>query len=208
MKKHLASLRDFLTTGTLGPVRTDMKLIEIAEALGSPDGWNVGEDTLVPLYWFFGNLEISFDNIAPYQMNWFQIEGAAQLRGKSETLSKKLKLSLDGFDGRTRPSAFLAANLWDPSQSAVYYAALSDDILLNICAGGIQIHFQVEMSFIGKCDAIEYLDRSSVQQLIRDIDSQTKVDSIYSFPRNASQELPGVFNWRLLTGQDYLNLVR
>jgi hypothetical protein len=83
-----------------------MKLIEIAEALGSPDGWNVDKDTPVPLYWFFGNLEISFDNIAPYQMNWFQIEGAAQLRGKSETLTKALNYPwTDSTVGRNPPNS-------------------------------------------------------------------------------------------------------
>ncbi|CAN7532962.1 hypothetical protein [Mesorhizobium caraganae] len=78
MKKQLASFRDFLVTGNLGPVTPGMTLIEVAETLGSPDGWNIDEGDLVPAYWFFGPLEISFDSIAPYQMNWFQIEGATQ----------------------------------------------------------------------------------------------------------------------------------
>ncbi|MCV3209530.1 hypothetical protein OHD62_16945 [Mesorhizobium sp. YC-39] len=142
MKKQLLSFRDFLKTGKLGPVSPDMKLIEIAGALGSPEGWNIDEDAPIPLYWFFGKLEISFDSIAPYQMNWFQIEGAAQLRGKFESLTEQFKLSLDGFGGETKPSEFLAADLWDSKQATVYYAALSDDILLNICAGRVQLHFR------------------------------------------------------------------
>lgn len=185
-----------------------MKLVEIAEALGSPDGWNVGEDAPVPLYWFFGNLEISFDNIAPYQINWFQIEGAAQLKGKFETLTKALKLSLDRFDGETKPSELLAAGLWDLEQATVYYAALSDDILLNICAGCVQVHFQVDTRFIGDREAVDYLNASTVSLLVRDVDSRTKVDSIYSYSRPATEEIPGAFNWRSLSGQDYLDLLR
>ena len=208
MKKQLASFRDFLATGKLGPVSSGMKLIEVAETLGSPDGWNIDDGDLVPLYWFFGPLEISFDSIAPYQMNWFQIEGAAQLRGKSESLTEQLKLSLDGFSGATKPSEFLAAGLWDTGRTTVYYAAVGDDILLNICAGCIQIHFQVASAFIGDRKAVEYLNESTLSQLVRAIDSQTKVDSIYSYPQTAREEMPGAFNWRSLTGQDYLNLLR
>ncbi|MER9132949.1 hypothetical protein [Mesorhizobium sp. M0768] len=36
MKKQLVSFRDFLVTGTLGPVIPGMKMIEIAEAFGAP----------------------------------------------------------------------------------------------------------------------------------------------------------------------------
>jgi hypothetical protein len=84
MKKQLASFRDFLATGTLGALSPGMKLIDVAELLGPPDGWNIDEPDPVPLYWFFGKLEISFESVAPYQMNWFQIEGAAHLKGKLE----------------------------------------------------------------------------------------------------------------------------
>ncbi|CDX21524.1 conserved hypothetical protein [Mesorhizobium sp. SOD10] len=157
MKKQLASFRDLLATGNLGPVTPDMTLKDIATALGPPDGWNVDHDHPVPVYWFFGKLEISFDSAAPYQMNWFQIEGATQLRGKSATLTERLRLSLDGFSGETKPSEFLSAGLWDSRQATVYYAALSDDILLNICTGCIQIHFQVDTAFIDDREAIEYL---------------------------------------------------
>ncbi|RAZ88735.1 hypothetical protein DPM33_22395 [Mesorhizobium hawassense] len=131
MKKQLVSFRDFLATGVLGPVSLDMRLIEVAQALGSPDGWNIDEGDPIPVYWFFGKLEISFDSTAPHSMHWFQIEEASQLEGEFEPLTKQLKMSLDGFSGATRPSEFLAASLWDPTQASVYYAALSDDILLK-----------------------------------------------------------------------------
>ncbi|CAN7533047.1 hypothetical protein [Mesorhizobium caraganae] len=117
-------------------------------------------------------------------------------------------MSLDGFSGETKPSEFLAAGLWDTRQTTVYYAGLSDDILLNICAGCIQIHFQVATAFIGDREAIEYLNESTLSQLVPAIDSRTKVDSIYSYPHAAKEEMLGAFNWRSLTGQDHLNLLR
>ncbi|RTL91251.1 MAG: hypothetical protein EKK31_35345 [Hyphomicrobiales bacterium] len=208
MKKHLASFRDFLATGTLGALSPGMKLIDVAELLGPPDGWNVDEAAPVPLYWFFGKLEISFESVAPYQINWFQIEGAAHLKGKLEPLTDQLKLSLDGFSGKTKPSEFLSAGFWDPNSTTVYYAGLSDDILLNICAGRTQIHFQVDTSFIGDGEVIKYLEQSKPARLVRDIDSRTRVDSIYSYPQPATEEVPGVFNWRSITGRDYLDILR
>lgn len=207
MKKQLASFRDFLTTGTLGPLSPEMKLIDVAKVLGTPDGWNIDESDDVPLYWCFGKVEISFDSAAPYQMNWFQVEEAGQLKGKFEPLTERLKLSLDKFSRKTKPSKFLSAGLWDLQRTTVYYAALSDDILLNICAGRIQIHFQVGTSFINDGDAVKHLSKAKLDRLVRDIDSQTRVDSIYSYPQPATEEVPGIFNWRALTGQDYLDIL-
>ncbi|RWA76808.1 hypothetical protein [Mesorhizobium sp.] len=75
MKKQLASFRDFLASRNLGPAAPDMTLKDIAATLGPPDGWNVDDDHPVPVYWFFGKLEISFDSAAPYQMTWFRSKG-------------------------------------------------------------------------------------------------------------------------------------
>ncbi|MGX9178198.1 hypothetical protein ACWTU8_09990 [Mesorhizobium sp. BHbdii] len=185
-----------------------MKMLEVAKALGAPDGWNTEHADVIPDYWFFGKLEISFDDVAPYQMNWFQIEEAGYLEGDFEPLTDQIVISLDGFSGDTKPSDFLAEGLWDPKEATIYYAALSDDILLNICAGCIQVHFRVDTAFIDDGDAQNYLNASTVSRLVRDIDSRTTVDSIYSYPDLAREEVPGVFNWKTLSGRDYLNLIR
>ena len=207
MKKQLASLRDFLTTGTLGPLSPEMSLVDVAKLLGSPDGWNTDEDAPVPLYWFFGKLEISFENAAPYRINWFQIEKAKQLKGKFEPLTERLKLSLGKLGAKKKPSSFLAAGLWDLKHTKVHYAALSDSILLNICAGCIKVHFRVDTSFIDDGDAVRHLERAKLGRLLRDIDPRAKIDSIYSYPQPATEEVPGVFNWRALTGYDYLDIL-
>ncbi|MER9489985.1 hypothetical protein NKI50_29180 [Mesorhizobium sp. M0563] len=57
MKKQLVSFRDFLKTGTLGPVYPGMKMIEIAKVLGAPDDWLTEYAEAVPEYWFCGTLE-------------------------------------------------------------------------------------------------------------------------------------------------------
>ncbi|MER8512406.1 hypothetical protein NKH47_05570 [Mesorhizobium sp. M1060] len=208
MKKQLLSFRDFLKTGTFGPVSPSLKMIDIAGVLGPPDGWVTEPAGTIPVYWIFGKLEISFDEEAPHWMNWFQIEEAGYLEGDFEVLTDRLVLSLDGFSGETKPSEFLAAGLWAPEEAAVFYAALSDDILLNICAGPIQIHFRVDTDFIEDGDAQKYLANSTVSQVVSDIDSRATLDSIYSYPQPAFEEIPGAFNWNLLSGRDYLTLAR
>jgi hypothetical protein len=208
MTKQLLSFRDFLRTGTLGPVSPSLKMIDIASVLGPPDGWITEHAETIPVYWTFGQLEISFAEEAPHQMNWFQIEEAGYLEGDFEILTDRLVLSLDGFRGDTKPSEFLAAGLWTPEEAAVFYAAVSDDILLNICAGPIQIHFRVDTDFIEDGDAKKYLASSTVSQLVSDIDSRATLDSIYSYSQPAFEEIPGAFNWNLLSGRDYLMVAR
>ncbi|MBZ9707852.1 hypothetical protein LB543_14080 [Mesorhizobium sp. ESP7-2] len=199
MKKQLLSFRDFLKTGKLGPVSPGMTMAEIAAVLGAPEHAD-------PNYWTFGKLEISFDGEAPYQMNWFQIEEAGYLKGDVEVLADGLALSLDGFSGKTKPSKFLDVGLWTADQAKVFYAPCDDSILLNICAGPIQMHFRVDADFIGDQNAETYLNSSVISQLIAEIDSRAILDSIYSYPYPKTEMVPGSFNWKLLSGSQYLTL--
>ncbi|MCZ8545502.1 hypothetical protein OOJ09_15030 [Mesorhizobium qingshengii] len=193
------SFRDFLKTGKLGAISPDMTMTEIVTVLGTPEHAD-------PDYWTFGKLEISFDVEAPRQMNWFQIEEAGYLKGDLEVLTNRLALSLDGFSGKTKPSQFLDAGLWAPNQVKIFYAASGDDILLNICAGPVQIHFRVDANLKDGQDAETYLSNVPMSQLIMKIDSQAVLDSIYSYPHPKTEEVPGAFNWKLLSGSHYLIL--
>ncbi|MBZ9904534.1 hypothetical protein LB557_00730 [Mesorhizobium sp. BR115XR7A] len=199
MKKQLLSFRDFLKTGSLGPIRPDMTMAKIVEVLGTPEHAD-------PDYWTFGKLEISFDIEPPHQMNWFQIEEAGYLKGQSETVTDCFALALDGLSGKTKPSEFLGAGLWLPDQAKVFYATSGHDIGMNICAGLIQIHFHVATDFIGDQDTEAYLGASSTSQSMREIDSRAVLDSIYSYPSPKTEEVPGAFNWKLLSGSQYLAL--
>ncbi len=201
MKRQFVSFRDFLRTGKLGPVFHGMKVIEIAEVLGTPDHAD-------PDYWTFGKLEISFDDETPCQMNWFQIEEAGYLEGDFEVLTETLALSLDGFNGNTKPSEFLAAALWPPEEVMVFYTAAGGDIELNICAGPIQIHFRVDADFIEDQDIGKYLNSVTASQLISDIDHRTAVDSIYSYPHPAVEQITQAIDWKPIGGRDYLDLAR
>ncbi|WP_209444633.1 hypothetical protein [Mesorhizobium erdmanii] len=199
MKTQLVSFRDFLKTGRLGAVSPDMTMAEIADVIGIPEHAE-------PDYWTFGKLEISFDVEPPYRMNWFQIEEAGYLKGDLEALTDRLVLSLDGFSGKTKPSEFLEAGLWTPDQAKVFYAASGYDIGMNICAGTIQMHFHVPTDFIADQDAEAYLSASSPSQSMAKIDSRAVLDSIYSYPHPKTEEVPGAFDWKLLSGSQYLAL--
>lgn len=204
MKKQIVSFRDFLRTGNIGPVSPTMKMIEIAKLLGAPDDWMTHDNDHAPLYWCYGNLEISFDKTPQHKMHWFQIENAGYLEGDYELIADSLVLSLDGFSGQTKPSEFLGSGLWSPDAVKVFYAAVSDDILLNICAGSIQIFYRVDTDFIEDKDATRYLETTEIKQLIGDIDGRTEIDSIYSYPHIATEKLAGAFNWKSCNAGDYL----
>jgi hypothetical protein len=208
MKKQLVSFRDFLKTGTLGPVSPGMKMIEIAKELGAPDGWLTEYAEMVPDYWFYGTLEVSFDKDPPYELDWFQIEHVHAIRGKTERITDQFSLSMDGFNSRTKPSEFLAAGLWTPEEAMVFYTASRDDIELNICVGSIQIYFRVDTDFIEDRDAEKYLKGVTVSQLTCDIDHRTEIDSIYSYSHPAIEQITNAIDWRPIGGRDYLNFAR
>ncbi|TPK92895.1 hypothetical protein FJ934_19850 [Mesorhizobium sp. B2-4-12] len=200
MKKELASFRDFLRTGRLGPISPTLKMNEVAELLGIPA--HADSD-----YWTFGKLEISFDEEAPHKMKWLQIEEAGYLAGDFEVFTDRLVLLLDNFNGYTKPSDFLRAGLWAPENATLFYTASLRDIELNICAGAIQIHFRVDADFIEDRDAEKYLDSVTMSKLVGDIDHRTKIDSIYSYSHPALEQISGAIDWRPIDGRNYLDLV-
>ncbi|MES0156643.1 hypothetical protein NKJ81_24030 [Mesorhizobium sp. M0018] len=208
MKKQLVSLRDFFMTGTLGPVIPGMKMIEIAEAFGAPDDWITKYAETIPVYWIYGQLEASFDNEPPHDLNWFQIEHVHAIRSKTERITDQFALSMDGFDSRTKPSEFLNAGLWTPEEAMVFYIASRNDIDLNICAGPIQIYFRVDTDFIEDRDAEKYLNGVTVSQLISDIDHRTEIDSVYSYSHPAIEQITKAIDWKSISGRNYLNFAR
>ncbi|MER9082886.1 hypothetical protein [Mesorhizobium sp. M0895] len=209
MKKQLVSFRDFLKTGTLGPVYPGMKMIEIAKVLGAPDDWLTEYAEAVPEYWFYGTLEASFDKDPPHELDWFQIEHVHAIRGKTERITDQFVLSMEGLNGRTKPSEFLEAGLWAPDEVKIFYAKFSDwEFTLDLCAGPVHIFFRVDIDFIENGEIERYLSKTSVAQIISDIDRRTVVDSIYSYRHPSSEQRRIELDWKVLTGNEHLALVR
>ncbi|WP_143348279.1 hypothetical protein [Ensifer adhaerens] len=177
----------------------------MAKALGAPDRFLTEYAETVPTYWCYGKLEIEFDEDAPHPMNWFQIEFAGELRGDFEILTDSLVLSLEGLNGRTKPSACIEAGRWDPAGTLVNIGANVDDIMINICAGPVQIFFRVDSTFIPDGDAERYIAETALGQIIRDIDGRTEFDSIYSLPTAAIASTRSRHGYKLATdGTTYL----
>ncbi|SDP76068.1 hypothetical protein [Phyllobacterium sp. OV277] len=209
MTNQIISFREFLKTGILGPLSTDMKLIDVAEALGVPTFFFLHPDTEdVPVYWGYNKLEISFEVESPHPMQWFQIEHAGGLEGDFEAISDKILLALDGFNGDTKPSEFLLGELWNPDEVIVNLGALADDIALNICAGKISVLFQLDSTFIVDGDAERYIVTADIIQIINDIDGRTSLDSVYS--HLSAEDAIKSNTWRhpiRITGREYLKAI-
>ncbi|MBB6469497.1 hypothetical protein HNQ96_005387 [Aminobacter lissarensis] len=199
-----ASFRDFLKTGKLGPLETGKTLLAVADALGPPNWFQIHPDTkLVPSYWGYGKVEISFDLDPPYEIQWFQIENAGELSGKHEAIAKDFKLALEGFSATTKPSEFLQAGLW--LEAIVHIGALADDLYLNISAGRVAMHFRVDSSFVEDGDAARYANNTPVTDLVKDLDSKTTIDSIYAMPSpDEAIRSASVTTIHQISGKDYL----
>ncbi|MDI6027499.1 hypothetical protein QBK99_14975 [Corticibacterium sp. UT-5YL-CI-8] len=182
MPNVLASFRQFLKTGCLGPLSTDMTLMDVARILRGPDDFVLSSDRVVPLYWCYNKLEISFAQDAPHRMEWFQIEHADDLEGDFEVIvDDMLAMTLDGFDAATKPSEFLIRDVWVPTDTIVTWRAMNDDILLSIKSGSVQIYFRVDTDFLQDGDAGNYLSSNTLENVVRTVDCRTKLDSIYSY---------------------------
>lgn len=206
--KRIVSFRDFLRTGTLGPISPGMRMIDVAKELGPPKGWITEHADTIPLYWIFGKLEILFDGDSHCPIDWYQIEDAGYLEGGFEIFTERLVLSLDGLTGVTKPSEFLQSDLWNSEEPIVSYYGLHDDIMLSICAGRVALYFQVTTDFLVDGDAAGYLAQTDLAQTIKMIDDKTcQLDSIYSHRIKAIKQLEdtrAILGWKSLTGTEYL----
>ncbi len=162
-----------------------------------------GPDT----YWLYNHLEVNFDFDFPNRVD-LEIEHANQLVGEFANVTSSFSIALEGFHGATKPSAFLTERLWAPDQAIIDIGSLHDDILLNICAGTISIIFQVETSFIPDHDAERYFKTNDIEQIVREIDGRTVLDSIYSHStaKNALTMTTGKHQSRL-SSQRYISAI-
>jgi hypothetical protein len=209
MTNRIASFRGFLKTGVLGPLSTDMKLIEVAKVLGAPQFFFLHYDTKdVPDYWGYNKLEISFAPDQPHEMKWFQIEHAGGLEGEFDVITDTLMLALEGFDGDTRPSAFLAGDLWNLENVRVNIGALGGDVMLNISAGKVTVIFDVASDFIPDENAENYIATTEISRIVSDIDGRTNLNSIYAFPSAEEAAQSDTYGHPIqLTGRDYLQMI-
>lgn len=147
--RHLCSLKQFLATGRLGPISTDLNLRQVADLLGTPQDWIFNHDA--PFYWIYSEgdryrpyLELDFSAEPPHEMYWFQIENAEDIRDEFCLFGQMLAMTTDGLSGSSRPSDFLRCGAFDEASTVIH---LSKYLELTIISGPVSIHFAGAESF-------------------------------------------------------------
>lgn len=198
---HLATFRDFLKTGKLGPLTPTLDLRATSDLLGPPSDWAYSsKEDVFPLYWMYDGglgcrLEISFEPSPPHAMQWFQIEGAEGLRQDVHVFADRLALAMDGFHGRSRPSELLSSGIWENQTALLQFDP--NDMMLVVSAGTVQIIFEVD----GDDEDVPDRERRAMladafgtNRCFAEIERHYRMTSIYAFPgREAASwpELPG-----------------
>jgi hypothetical protein len=175
--QHGASLREFLHTGTLGPVNLGLTMLEVSALLGPPQNWVTdASDCPVPLYWIFNRLEIAFQQKPPYAIDWFQIEHPDSLARPRHKLADLLDLSMDRINVSVPPSRMLR-HFSDLSDIVVGAPKDVEDPTLEIYNRGVCLIYTVLDQDIETFPHKE----TDPHQWLRHFDRHCFIDSIYSF---------------------------
>jgi hypothetical protein len=124
--RHIASFKQFLATGRLGPISTDLNLRQVADLLGTPQDWIFSYyDT--PPYWIYTEidndrpkLEIEFSLDAPHPVEWFQMEDASYICGPFHLFGRSLAMTTDGLSGESTPAEYLQSGAIDAATTTIY----------------------------------------------------------------------------------------
>lgn len=123
--RHVASFKQFLSSGRLGPISVDLNLRQVADLLGTPQDWIFNYDS--PFYWIYSEmdndrpkLEICFSPDAPHPMYWFQIEDANDICETFHLFGESLAMTTDGLSGASTPADFLRSGAFDADKTTIY----------------------------------------------------------------------------------------
>lgn len=136
-KIHRASLRDFLRTGELGPLKLGLSMMVVSDLLGPPTWWMEGgcDDAHVPLLWGYGRyLEVLFNPAQPYEVVSIKVT-ALPPSGASYVRAGKLAVSADGFAEGMRLSDLLRRPIWEMDEHVSVGACQSISInpVIDVC---------------------------------------------------------------------------
>jgi len=182
-----------------------LTMLDVVARLGAPSNFVTGSNGDVPVYWCYGKLEIQFDVDVPHRTNWFQLEWAGYLEGDFEILTSNLVIALDGFTGSTTPLGFLSADLWHPSDVTVHFVEIAGDITVQLSVRTVQLIFRVDQSFLHDQEAVIYLAKNAITDIVRDIDSHRELDSIYSHSSEQEAEESNRRARRQISGDGYIS---
>jgi len=124
--RHLCSFKQFLATGRLGPISTDLDMRQVADRLGTPQDWLFSRYDEPP-YWIYSEidndrpkLEISFSLDTPHPVEWFQIEDANYICEDFHLFGQSLAMTSDGLSGASTPSEYLRSGALDAEKTTIY----------------------------------------------------------------------------------------
>jgi len=198
---HLASFRDFLKTGKLGPLTSMLDLRGTSDLLGPPGDWAyTSKEDVFPLYWMYEDglgcrLEISFEPNPPHAIQWFQIDDAEGLRQDVHVFGDRLALAMDGLHGRSRPSELLSSRVWEIETAVLRFDP--KDLMLVVSAGSVQIIFEADGDdeYVPDGERRAMLaDAFGANRCFAEIERHYRMTGIYGFPRREAAlwpELPG-----------------
>jgi hypothetical protein len=209
--RYLASLRNFLATGRLGPLSAEMTLAQVAEALGPPQAFGaLGIDDLLPLRWCYARdgslLEIDFQPAPPHQVDRLRLEPA--LRGDFCLFGPNLLMTTDGISGDSAPSVFLQCGAFDGDATIV---ELSETFEVTVVCAHISLHFGG-----GAEDFAETLDPAVKAAILanfgqgldfREIDALLELGDICSRPGTQRAGRDDVQSRATCSKHDYLAMV-
>ncbi|MDN2583471.1 hypothetical protein [Aquibium sp. ELW1220] len=194
---HLASFRDFLKTGNLGPLTPALDLRATSDVLGPPGDWAyISNEDVFPLYWMYEGglgcrLEINFEPSPPHAMQWFQIDGAEGLRQDVHVFGDQLALAMDGFHGRSRPSELLSSRVRENETVLLQFDP--KDMMLVVSAGTVQIIFEMDSGDEDIPDAERramLADAFGTNRCFAEIERHYRMPGLYAFPRREAAPWP------------------
>lgn len=203
----IVSFKEFLRTGRLGPISTDLGPNALAQVMGAPEAVLIGERLPFPDYWCYGPLEFCFVRgpSGQPQMDFFQIENADALSGDCEVvpvgrgtntfiltvdpatgesthsrrgIGDALVIDLDGLEGRSRIPALLDAMRDCPGVEVVIRRHLgSESYQVDVMNGCIDIVMTFEIEGPSEAERAAWSD----VEIARKAAALAVLDSIYAF---------------------------
>lgn len=183
----LASLKDVLQTGCIGPLRSENTAIDVADLLGPPGAWAIVPGDLFPSLWCYDGGEIAFSSQAPHGMEYIKLytdhfDGSAVVFANSDRGGHRTTLlSLDGIHYKSRPTDFIRMLSDVGASIECEFMNVTSDITLNINIGK---HAYVGFTVDGEgLEAQQGGDRLVVDPgndaLLRQIDEEADLFAIY-----------------------------
>jgi hypothetical protein len=205
MDAPIVSLCNFLQTGQLWKLSTELRPKDVGQLLGPPTSWIIGEELPFPEYWCYGPLEIRFkpdkNHPSGVVMDFFQLERLNGVLGErlivpSGHALPAFVVDLNGVNGSSDITSIINAVGAQFIHCVDVHPALGNVSLLTRSV-------DVLMSFSTDEDDEESILADDTR-LVEIAAKRSRLDSIYKF-RNLNRAHPVPAPWRRFLAEDFLS---